>query len=410
MSGLPPNLAARLQQLVYSERSVAYLHMDGNLVLVGYGGRLGDYGLGDLKLGQPAIEQANFLEGLLPVPEAHYVVPSVELLGDRAADLHFHLDADDTWLLLIDVTPQRDATRRMQQKAYEMTLLEEKQAQLNRSLEASNAALHAAQRELEAARDALREELRRKQLELTEARTLQLALAPPAYRGEIGCCSLSVDVILEPAREVGGDLVDYFSIRDGSLVLVLGDVSGKGAGAALMMARTHSLFRGIAERPDAPGLFSNPEEALRIVNRTLATGNTSCTFITLLLATFDATRRRLTYARAGHLPPFLRHAGGDVEKLFGSGGPPLGLVEEATFTSATVDLEAGDQVLVLTDGITEAEDGSGQLFDDDRVTDYLSACAERSENLLKGLLDVVKSFEGGLPPADDKAAILLGIQ
>src|SRR5208282_5873937 len=126
--------------------------------------------------------------------------PSVELAGGRAADLHFHLDADSVWVLLLDVTVERDSARRVQQKAYEMTLLQEKEAVLNRRLEATNAAILATQRELEASRDAVRGELLRKQTELAEARTLQLALAPPSYQGVIGGCALTVDVILEPAK------------------------------------------------------------------------------------------------------------------------------------------------------------------------------------------------------------------
>jgi class 3 adenylate cyclase len=101
-----------------------------------------------MRLGEPAVEQAYFLEGLLPLEETPYFVPSVELDCGRAADLHFHLDGDTTWVLLLDVTAYRDATRRLQQKAYEMTLLQEKEAQLNRRLEEMN-------RDLEASNDFL---------------------------------------------------------------------------------------------------------------------------------------------------------------------------------------------------------------------------------------------------------------
>src|SRR5260221_523284 len=246
MEGLPASVARRLQASAFGERAVAYLQIDAGLTLIGAGGHLETYGLTALRLGEPAAEQAVFLHGLLPLVETPYLLPSVELANGRAADLHFDLDADTVWLVLLDVTAERDAARRMQQKAYDMTLLQEREALLNRRLEAANAALLVTQKELEIARDSVREELRRKQLELAEARTLQLALAPPAYRGVVGRYPLTVDVVLEPAKEVGGDLVDYFCVGDDLLVLVLGDVSGKGAGAALMMARTHALFRSIA--------------------------------------------------------------------------------------------------------------------------------------------------------------------
>jgi serine phosphatase RsbU (regulator of sigma subunit) len=410
MPGLPQHLADRLQNVVYSELSVAYLEIDANLVLVGSGGHLSNHGLADLQLGAPAVEQAYFLEGLLPLFESPYFVPSVELAGGRVADLHFHLESGTTWLLLLDVTAERDGKRRLQQKAYEMTLLEEKQAQLNCRLEAANAALLATQRELEAARDAIREELRRKQIELTEARTLQLALVPPPYRDAPGNCALTVDVVLEPAKEVGGDLVDHFCIGSNLLVLVLGDVSGKGAAAALMMARTHSLFRGLAERPDAAELFGKPEAALRIVNRTLSAGNASCMFVTLLIAAYDVAATRLTYVRAGHLPPFLRRLEGTLEKLAHAGGPPLGLLQEAVYASASVDLSPGDQLLIFTDGITEASDPADRLFGDANVANFVAQCEVRGPALLQGLLKRVEAFEDGLPPSDDKAAILLGLE
>jgi len=148
MEDLPASLAERLRHLTYSERAVAYLEIDAALMLVGAGGHLDNYGLADMRLGEPAVEQAFFLEGLLPLAESPFSVPSIELDCGRAADLHFHLDGDITWVVLFDVTDYRDATRRLQQKAYEMTLLQEKEAQLNRRLEEMN-------RELEASNDFL---------------------------------------------------------------------------------------------------------------------------------------------------------------------------------------------------------------------------------------------------------------
>src|SRR6201996_6793996 len=353
MTILPPVLADRLQALMYDERAAAYLRIDADLKLAGAGGHLAHYGLTGLCLGEPALAQLYFLEGLVPLAETPLLVPSIELQSGCAADLHLHLDDGTVWVLLIDVTADRDAARRMQQKAYDMTLLEEKEALLNRRLEAAHAALVAAHQELAASRELIRLELERKQAELAEARTLQLALAPPAFRGVVGRCGVSVDVVLEPAKEVGGDLVDYFLVGDDLLVLLLGDVANKGAGAALMMARTHALFRGLMGHPEAPRLFAAPEEATRIVNAMLAAGNSECMFVTALLATFDGYTNRLAYTRAGHVPPFLRRTDGVVERLNDAGGPPLGLMEGVAYRSASVDLAAGDELLIVTDGITE---------------------------------------------------------
>lgn len=153
MPALPASVARRLKALALDDRAPAYLRIDGTLTLVEAGGHLDRYGLEALRPGRPAIAQAAFLEGLLPLTEAPYMLPSVELASGRAADLHFHSEDGSAWVLLLDVTAERDAARRIQQKAYDMTLAEEREAALNRRLEAANAALREAQRELEAARD-----------------------------------------------------------------------------------------------------------------------------------------------------------------------------------------------------------------------------------------------------------------
>jgi class 3 adenylate cyclase len=155
MEALPAAVAERLRTLIYNERSIAYLQVDAGLTLVGAGGHLEAYGLAGLRLGEPAAEQAFFLEGLLPPVETPCVVPSVELASGRAADLQFFLEGEMCWVVLLDVSADRDAARRMQQKAYDMTLAQEREALLNRRLEAANAALLATQSELEASRDAL---------------------------------------------------------------------------------------------------------------------------------------------------------------------------------------------------------------------------------------------------------------
>ena len=195
--------------------------------------------------------------------------------------------------------------------------------------------------EKKALRDQTREELRRKQAELNEARTLQLALAPPSFAGTLAGMPVSIDVVLEPAKEVGGDLVDHFQVGDDLLVLLLGDVSDKGAGAALMMARTHSIFRGLAGRPDAAELFAEPAKAMDLANAALSAGNSSNMFVTLLLGTLDLRTRELRYVRAGHIPPFHRNGTGAVARLPGAGGPPLGLFEDIAYQQATVVLGAG---------------------------------------------------------------------
>jgi sigma-B regulation protein RsbU (phosphoserine phosphatase) len=260
--------------------------------------------------------------------------------------------------------------------------------------------------EKKAMRDSIREELRRKQLELNEARTLQLALAPESFAGELGGVPLSIDVILEPAKEVGGDLVDHFSVGN-KLVMLVGDVSDKGAGAALMMARTHSIFRSYAGRPDAEAMFGDPANAMNQANAALAVGNSGCMFVTMLLGVLDLATRELRYVRAGHVPPFHRNGTGAVTRLEAPGGPPLGLFEDIVYQQASATLAPGDRLLILTDGFTEAHDAGNQLYGDDRVVTFVAALVPGAADPLPNLIRDVRAFEAGLPAFDDMAAILL---
>jgi len=264
--------------------------------------------------------------------------------------------------------------------------------------------------EKKALRDQTREELRRKQTELDEARTLQLALVPPPLRETIRGRAATVDVFLEPAKEVGGDLVDYFRLGEDLLVISLGDVSDKGAGAALIMARTHSLLRGLAARPDAPTLFRRPEKAMALVNAALANGNGAGMFVTVLLATFDPAAERLLYVRAGQVPPYLRRADGTLERLEQRGGPPLGVREDAVYQASETPFSAGDAILVLTDGFTEAVDPADRLFGEERIATFMTEASPYDGSLLPALVREVHAFEAGRPPADDMAAILLSLR
>jgi len=260
--------------------------------------------------------------------------------------------------------------------------------------------------EKKAMRDSIREELRRKQLELNEARTLQLALAPPSFAGELGGVPLTIDVVLEPAKEVGGDLVDHFSVGN-KLVMLLGDVSDKGAGAALMMARTHSIFRSYAGRPDAEVLFGDPANAMNQANVALAAGNSGCMFVTMLLGVLDLATRELRYVRAGHVPPFHRNGAGAVARLDAPGGPPLGLFEDIAYQQAAVTLAPGDRLLIVTDGFTEAHDAARALYGEDRIVTFVATLAQDAPEPLPQLIREVRAFEAGLPAFDDMAAILL---
>jgi class 3 adenylate cyclase len=178
MEDLPAQVADRLQALAFADRAIAWLRVDDGLTLVGAGGDLEAYGLGALCLGAPAVEQAAFLEGLLPLVESPWLFPSVELAVDRVADLHFWTDEAGVWVLLLEVTSERDATRRMQQKAYDVTLLRERELVLTRRLEAAHAELRAQSAELERWNRTLEERVARQVGELERMSRLKRFLAP----------------------------------------------------------------------------------------------------------------------------------------------------------------------------------------------------------------------------------------
>ena len=149
MGELPASIARRLEALTHVERKAAFLRIDERLALIAVGGHLDAYGLAGLRLGDSAAGAAPFLEGLLPPVETPFLLPSVELGNGAVADLHFYEEDGAILLILLDATAERDAARRMQQKAYDMTLLQAREAALNRQLKAANEALLATQRKLE---------------------------------------------------------------------------------------------------------------------------------------------------------------------------------------------------------------------------------------------------------------------
>ena len=234
MESLPARLAERLRELTDNERAVAYLQVDAALTLVGAGGHLENYGLAAMRLGEPAVEQAFFLEGLLPLEETPYFVPSVEFDCGRAADLHLHLDAGTVWVVLLDVTVYRDATRRLQQKAYEMTLLQEKEAQLNRRLEDMN-------RELEAANDFL----------VTISTKISHYLAPQIYKSIF---SGQKDVTIHTERKqltiFFSDIKDFTATTEGlqpeEITLLLNEYFTEMSAIALKHGGTVDKFIGDA--------------------------------------------------------------------------------------------------------------------------------------------------------------------
>ena len=253
-------------------------------------------------------------------------------------------------------------------------------------------------------RDSLKEYIRnleittrekeRHESELKIARDIQMHLLPPDHADARPPAAYHLAASLIPARQVGGDLYDHFLV-DRKLWFMVGDVSGKGVGAALFMARAMTMLRAAAE----PG--ASPKEILSKVNQGLCRQNNGATFVSLFAAVLDLTTGSLIHASAGHDPPVIV-SGLDSRFLQTDGGPVLGLIEGAVYVEERTDLNPGDTLVVYTDGVTEAMDLEAHLFSAERIREALRFSGSRSSSdVLDALLASVRAFVGDAPQSDD---------
>jgi sigma-B regulation protein RsbU (phosphoserine phosphatase) len=204
-----------------------------------------------------------------------------------------------------------------------------------------------------------------------------------------------------PAREVGGDYYDMFQTRGGRIGLVVGDVSGKGIPAALMVSTLHSALRLLLDQTEfGPALLER-------LNRHILESSTPNKFITMLLAEVNPRISSLRYVNAGHNPGFLLRAGGAVDEL-PSGGVPLGLLPGSRYPMRELALEPGDLLCIYSDGITEAESMAEEEFGNERLIDVLR---RHRDAPLAEVLDAIRSevgaFSEGHPQGDDQTLLLL---
>lgn len=205
-----------------------------------------------------------------------------------------------------------------------------------------------------------------------------------------------------PARQVGGDYYDMFPAQDGKVGLVVGDVSGKGIPAALMVSTLHSALRLLV---DQTGIGAGLLERL---NRHIQESSTPNKFITMLVAELDPANGRLRYVNAGHNPGLLLRRDGQVEEL-NAGGVPLGLLLGSRYQEREVALGPGDFLCLYSDGITEAESVDDEEFGTDRLVDLLRAYRENPslQEALEAIQRAVGEFSQGRPQHDDETLLLL---
>jgi serine phosphatase RsbU (regulator of sigma subunit)/predicted ester cyclase len=242
-------------------------------------------------------------------------------------------------------------------------------------------------------------ERERVEQELQVARNIQQASLPkevPQLEG------WQIFPLYQPAREVGGDFYDFFELDDERLGIVVGDATGKGVPAALVMASTRSMLRAVAQ---AMGT-SSPGEVLGRVNDPLATDVPPNMFVTCFYAILDPKKASLSYANAGHDLPYVRSSGGDAEELRAR-GMPLGLMPGMHYEEKEVVLHKGESVLFYSDGLVEAHNPKGEMFGFPRLRALVAEHGEK-HSLGDALLEDLYAFVGeGWEQEDDITLLTL---
>jgi serine phosphatase RsbU (regulator of sigma subunit) len=235
--------------------------------------------------------------------------------------------------------------------------------------------------------------------ELGVARSIQLASLPkevPELEG------WQISPYYRPAREVGGDFYDFHLLPEGRLGVVVGDATGKGVPAALIMSTTCGMLQLAAQALDS----SSPGEVLERVNETLLARIPLNVFVTCFYAILDPKRASLSYANAGHDLPYLQH-GGHCKELRAR-GMPLGLMSKMSYEEREASLGEGDSVLFYSDGLVEAHDPKGEMFGFPRLRALVAEHAEEERPLGEFLMEELYSFVGeGWEQEDDITLLTL---
>jgi PAS domain S-box-containing protein len=276
----------------------------------------------------------------------------------------------------------------------ELKRIEGEVRQLNRDLEKRVAERTEQLKSAMAKQQEVAQERERIEQELRVARMIQHTLLPKSLP-ELE--EHQIAVYYQPAREVGGDFYDFLRLPDGRLGLIVGDVSGKGVPAAIVMAITRTMLRSAYH-------LGSPGEILQQVNDVLFPDIPPNVFVTCLAILLDSRTGRLQYANAGHDPPYVRHASG-VSKLRAT-GMPLGLMPDMTYEQKEITLEPGESILLYSDGLAEAHSPHREMFGFPRIERFVKAHAE-GDTLIDSLLAELRRFTGEEWEQEDDITLLM---
>ena len=231
--------------------------------------------------------------------------------------------------------------------------------------------------------------------ELNIAQEIQQGLLPPPPDATLRA-RVDLSATMVPAKEVGGDLYDYFFLPDGRLLFAIGDVSDKGMPAALFMAGTCTLIRAIAETETDPAVI------MTRINNLLSANNPNLMFVTLIVGVLDLDDGRLEWANAGHSALCMLTPSGELQLLDGRSGPACGVQEDLPYRRHETQLGSGSVLIGYTDGVTEAVGPTDAQYGEHRLYAALAPMAgATSSTVLKGVLSRVHDFVQDTPQSDD---------
>ena len=225
--------------------------------------------------------------------------------------------------------------------------------------------------------------------ELNVAHTIQMSMIPKTFPAFPDREDLELYASLTPAKAVGGDLYDFF-IRGEKLFFCIGDVSGKGVPASLVMAVSRTLFRNISAHTD------EPDHIVETMNENICEGNEQCMFVTLFVGVLDLQTGRLRYCNAGHDMPYV-----EATHLPCDSNLPVGLMPDMKYSVQEAMIAPGKILFLYTDGLTEAENGKQKQFGMQRITDVITAFEGSPQQLIETMTDAVHAFVGDTEQSDD---------
>lgn len=245
--------------------------------------------------------------------------------------------------------------------------------------------------------------------ELRSARAVQLGMVPTDFSVPAAAGPVEIFATLEPARQIGGDLYDFFWGEDGRLYFVIADVSDKGAPAALFMARTKTMIRMVATLSGAPaGMPLEPGRIVKKVNEELCLDNRQGMFVTVFFGILDPATAVVSFCNAGHNPPYVVSGANGVAALEGPRNKPLGIRPTFDYATASCTLDPDDCLFLFTDGVTEAMNPAGDWYSEGRLEQALrSLGGEQASAVVGKVIASVREFAGTAAQADDIAAMAI---